>query len=357
VQYADFAVWQREWLKEEVLEAQLAYWRGGWPARPPCWSSRRTAPRPAPQSYRGAVRRVRGPRPAAARLREAARREGATLFMVLLAAFDLLIHRLSGRDDVVVGSPIAGRVRGEVEGLIGFFVNTMALRVDLSGDPTVPRAGGRVREATLEAYAHQDLPFERVVEELQPERTLSRNPLFQVAFALQNVAMDPVDLPGLSAGAGGRGQRDQQVRHVPGDAARRAAASARAWSTPPSCGSRRRAERMVAPLPAPAGVLPRPTPTPAPSRAELAGRGRAPTLLAEAWNRTASDYPRDLHPTPSSRRARRRAPKRPPRSLERRGDDVRRAARPLLPPRQPPRAPGGDAPTSRWRCCASARRS
>jgi amino acid adenylation domain-containing protein len=197
VQYADFAVWQREWLKEEVLEAQLAYWRARLAGAPAVLELPTDRARPAEQSYRGAVVGFEVPAALAARLREAARREGATLFMVLLAGFDLLVHRLSGRDDVVVGSPIAGRVRREVEGLIGFFVNTMALRTDLSGDPTAAELIGRVREATLEAYAHQDLPFERVVEELQPERTLSRNPLFQVAFALQNVAMEPVDAPGL----------------------------------------------------------------------------------------------------------------------------------------------------------------
>ncbi|HEX6751658.1 MAG TPA: amino acid adenylation domain-containing protein [Longimicrobium sp.] len=197
VQYADFAVWQREWLREEVLEAQLAYWRGRLAGAPAVLELPTDRPRPAVQTYRGAVLSFEIPAELTARLREAARRADATLFMVLLAGFDLLIHRLSGRDDVVVGSPIAGRVRREVEGLIGFFVNTMALRTDLSGDPTFAELVGRVRETTLEAYAHQDLPFERVVEELQPERTLSHNPLFQVAFALQNVAMEPVDAPGL----------------------------------------------------------------------------------------------------------------------------------------------------------------
>ncbi|HEU4557490.1 MAG TPA: amino acid adenylation domain-containing protein [Longimicrobium sp.] len=197
VQYADYAVWQREWLREEVLEDQLAYWRNRLAGAPAVLELPTDRARPAVQTYRGEVIPFEVPAELTSRLREAARREGGTLFMVLLAGFDLLIHRLSGRDDVVVGSPIAGRVRREVEGLIGFFVNTMALRTDLSGDPTVAELIGRVREATLEAYAHQDLPFERVVEELQPERTLSHNPLFQVAFALQNVKMEPVDAPGL----------------------------------------------------------------------------------------------------------------------------------------------------------------
>jgi amino acid adenylation domain-containing protein len=198
VQYADFAAWQREWLRDEVLNAQLAYWRVRLADAPAVLELPTDRARPAVQSHRGEVRSFEVPPRLTARLRALARGADATLFMVLLAAFDLLVHRLSGRDDVVVGSPVAGRVRGEVEELIGFFVNTMALRTDLSGDPSFRALVGRVRETTLEAYAHQDLPFERVVEELHPERTLSHNPLFQVAFALQNVDMAPVDLPGLT---------------------------------------------------------------------------------------------------------------------------------------------------------------
>jgi amino acid adenylation domain-containing protein len=198
VQYADFAAWQREWLAGDALDAQLAYWRERLEGAPAVLELPTDRARPAVQSHRGEVRAFDVDPQLTARLRALARGADATLFMVLLAAFDLLIHRLSGRDDVVVGSPVAGRVRAETEGLIGFFVNTMALRTDLSGDPTFRELVRRVREGTLEAYAHQDLPFERVVEELHPERTLSHNPLFQVAFALQNVDMAPVDLPGLT---------------------------------------------------------------------------------------------------------------------------------------------------------------
>jgi amino acid adenylation domain-containing protein len=198
VQYADFAAWQRAWLRDEVLDAQLAYWRARLAGAPPVLELPTDRARPAVQSHRGEVRAFDVSTQVTARLRALARGEDATLFMVLLAAYSLLIHRLSGRDDVVVGSPVAGRVRAETEEMIGFFVNTMALRTDLSGDPTFRALLARVRENTLEAYAHQDLPFERVVEELHPERALSHNPLFQVAFALQNVDMDPVDLPGLS---------------------------------------------------------------------------------------------------------------------------------------------------------------
>jgi amino acid adenylation domain-containing protein len=198
VQYADFAAWQRAWLAGPVLDAQLAYWRERLAGAPAVLELPTDRPRPAVQSHRGEVRAFDVCPHVTAKLRALARSADATLFMVLLAAYDLLVHRLGGRDDVVVGSPVAGRVRAETEGLIGFFVNTMALRTDLSGDPTFRELVTRVRETTLEAYAHQDLPFERVVEELHPERTLSHNPLFQVAFALQNVAMDPVDLPGLT---------------------------------------------------------------------------------------------------------------------------------------------------------------
>jgi amino acid adenylation domain-containing protein len=198
LQYADYAEWQRGWMAGGALDEQLAYWRERLAGAPAVLELPTDRPRPAVQSHRGESRAFKVRPALAARLRALARETDATLFMVLLAAFDLLVHRLSGRDDVVVGSPIAGRMRGEVEGLIGFFVNTMALRTDLSGDPTFRALVGRVRETTLEAYAHQDLPFERVVQAVQPDRALSHNPLFQVAFALQNVPMEPVRLPGLT---------------------------------------------------------------------------------------------------------------------------------------------------------------
>jgi amino acid adenylation domain-containing protein len=198
LQYADYAEWQRQWMAGGALDAQLAYWRGRLAGAPAVLELPTDRPRPAVQSHRGESHPFEVRPALAARLRALARETDSTLFMVLLAAFDLLIHRLSGREDVVVGSPIAGRMRGEVEGLIGFFVNTMALRTDLGGDPSFRALIGRVRETTLEAYAHQDLPFERVVEALQPDRALSHNPLFQVAFALQNVPMEPVRLPGLT---------------------------------------------------------------------------------------------------------------------------------------------------------------
>jgi pristinamycin I synthase 3 and 4 len=198
VQYADFAEWQREWLRDDVLDAQLAYWRARLEGAPAVLDLPTDRARPAVQSRRGAVRTFDVDPELTARLRALARGADATLFMVLLAAFDGLMGRLAGRDDVVVGSPVAGRVRAETEALVGFFVNTLVLRTDLGGDPTFRQLVRRVRETTLEAYAHQDLPFERLVEELHPERTLSHDPLFQVAFALQNVDMAPVDLPGLT---------------------------------------------------------------------------------------------------------------------------------------------------------------
>ncbi|HET6765473.1 MAG TPA: condensation domain-containing protein, partial [Longimicrobiaceae bacterium] len=188
VQYADFAAWQRGWLHGERVERQVSYWRGKLGGAP-ALDLPTDRPRPAVQSYRGDRHLFRIAPELTADLGALSRRQGGTLFMTLLAAFKVLLWRYAGQDDVVVGSPIAGRSRPELEGLIGFFVNTVTLRTDLSRDPTFTELLARVRETTLDAYAHQDLPFERLVEELQPERSLSRHPIFQVTFSLQSADM------------------------------------------------------------------------------------------------------------------------------------------------------------------------
>ncbi|HYF38928.1 MAG TPA: condensation domain-containing protein, partial [Gemmatimonadales bacterium] len=198
IQYADFAQWQRQWLQGETLEEQLSYWRERLSDAPPVLELPTDRPRPAVQSFRGAHQSVLLPKELSEGLKALSQREGATLFMTLLAAFQTLLHRYTGQEDVVVGSPIANRNRAEVEGLIGFFVNTLVMRTDLSGDPTFRELLGRVREVALGAYAHQDLPFEKLVEELQPERDLSRTPLFQAMFVLQNTPGMALELPGLT---------------------------------------------------------------------------------------------------------------------------------------------------------------
>ncbi|HEY2292056.1 MAG TPA: amino acid adenylation domain-containing protein, partial [Thermoanaerobaculia bacterium] len=184
VQYADFAVWQRRWLSGEVVAAQLAYWRQRLAGAPALLELPADRPRPPAQSFRGASRALPFPPALAAGLRGLARDEGSTLFMTSLAVFSALLCRLTGQTDLVVGSPVAGRTEGGIEGLLGFFVNALALRADLTGDPSFRALLGRVRESALAAYAHQDLPFERLVEELHPERDLSRSPVFQVVLAL-----------------------------------------------------------------------------------------------------------------------------------------------------------------------------
>ncbi|HEX6903706.1 MAG TPA: non-ribosomal peptide synthase/polyketide synthase [Thermoanaerobaculia bacterium] len=197
VQYADFAAWQREWLRGAVLEAQIAYWRDQLTGAP-ALELPTDRPRPPVQRFKGATRPLFLSRETSEALAALGQAEGATMFMTLAAAFQTLLHRYSGQDDVSVGSPVAGRNRAEVEELIGFFVNTLVLRTDLSGSPDFLGLLGRVRRGTLDAFAHQELPFEKVVEELQPERDLSRSPLFQVMFALQNASSSKLDLPGLT---------------------------------------------------------------------------------------------------------------------------------------------------------------
>ncbi len=199
VQYADYAIWQRDCLQGEVLEKQLSYWRQQLKDLP-VLDLPTDRPRPATQSFRGAQFAVDLPAALTQGLEMLSQRAEGTLFMTLLAAFQVLLQRYSGQDDIVVGSPIAGRNKVEVEELIGFFVNTLVLRTDLSGDPTFMELLGRVREVALGAYAHQDLPFDKLVEELQPERDLSRNPLFDVLINFIE-GMDDTEnisrLPGL----------------------------------------------------------------------------------------------------------------------------------------------------------------
>ncbi|HEX7955683.1 MAG TPA: condensation domain-containing protein, partial [Pyrinomonadaceae bacterium] len=188
IQYADFAVWQRTWMSGEVLERELGYWRQQLAGAPPVLELPADRPRPAIRSVRGATHYFTIEAEAADGLRRLSGAEGVTLFMTLLAGFQSLLSRYSGQEDIVVGSPIAGRNRAETEALIGFFVNTLALRTDLSGDPSFREAVRRVREVCLGAYAHQDVPFEKLVEELEPERSLSHTPLFQVMFMMQQGA-------------------------------------------------------------------------------------------------------------------------------------------------------------------------
>ncbi|MBN3878011.1 amino acid adenylation domain-containing protein [Nostoc sp. JL23] len=196
LQYADFAYWQREWLQGELLQTQLAYWReqlnGISILHLPT-----DKPRPAIQSYQGATQFLELPLKLIDALEKLSQQEGVTLFMTLVAAFQTLLYRYTHQEDIALGSPIANRNRSEIEGIIGFFVNSLVLRSNLSGNPTFRELLGRVREVTLGAYSHQDLPFEKLVEELHPERNLSHHPLFQVVFGFQNAPMSALELPGL----------------------------------------------------------------------------------------------------------------------------------------------------------------
>ncbi len=198
IQYADFAVWQRNWLRGEVLEAQLAYWRQTLGASDPVLALPTDRPRPAVQSTRGAVQHLTFSRELTDALQALARREGGTLFMVLLGAWQVLLSRYSGQEEIRVGTPIAGRNRVEVEGLIGVFANTLVLRAEIQGQRGFRDLLARVREGALEAHSHQDLPFEKLVAELQPERAMDHTPLFQAMFVMNPVSR-VAGLRGLSA--------------------------------------------------------------------------------------------------------------------------------------------------------------
>jgi amino acid adenylation domain-containing protein/FkbM family methyltransferase len=198
VQYADYAVWQRERLQGEVLDNQLAYWKEQLDGAAAALELPTDRPRPPTQTYSGARQSFQLNPELSRRLRELSRREGATLFMTLLAAFQVLLSRYSNQEDVSVGTPIAGRERRETEALIGFFINTLVMRTRVRGAESFGELLKRVRESCLGAYAHQEVPFEKLVEELDVERDMSRSPLFQVWFVLQNIPMPSLGLPGLT---------------------------------------------------------------------------------------------------------------------------------------------------------------
>jgi amino acid adenylation domain-containing protein len=198
LQYADFAVWQRQWFQGEALEPQLAYWKQQLGDTLPILELPTDRPRPLVQTFQGVRQALMLPTSLASGLKALSQREGVTLFMTLVAAFQTLLYRYTGQTDVVVGTPITGRTRVETEGLLGFFVNTLVLRTDLSGNPRFCELLRAVREVTLEAYDHQDLPFEKLVEALQPARDLSRHPLVQVMITLQPPPPRLEELPCLT---------------------------------------------------------------------------------------------------------------------------------------------------------------
>jgi hypothetical protein len=184
IQYADYAVWQREYLSGEVLEQQLGYWTKQLAGAPAVLELPTDRPRPLEQTHHGAQHEVELSASVSEQLRALSRREGVTLYMTLLAAFDVLLHYYTGQQDIVVGTNVSNRDRRETDHLIGFFVNQLAMRVDLSGDPTFRELLQQVRDVTINAFAHQDIPFDRLVEGLKLERNLRSSPLFQVKIDL-----------------------------------------------------------------------------------------------------------------------------------------------------------------------------
>jgi amino acid adenylation domain-containing protein/FkbH-like protein/FkbM family methyltransferase len=198
VQYADFGVWQRKWLESDGLKLQLAYWKARLGGQLPTLDIRTDRPRPEIETFRGADEILLIPRTLSTELNRLSAREHVTLFMTLVAAYKTLLYRNIGEDDVIVGTDLAGRNRAELEGLVGFFVNLLVLRSDLSGNPTFRDLLVRVRETAMGALAHQDVPFDRLVEELRPKRHRSRTPLFQMLFVMENIPQETLRLPGLT---------------------------------------------------------------------------------------------------------------------------------------------------------------
>ena len=201
IQYPDYALWHRKWFQGDVYQSQLNYWKEQFKTLPPALELPTDHPRPmvqAHRAFRGTKRKLTLSRKLTSQIRALCQKEEATLFMVLLAAYQVLLHRYTGKEDIVVGSPIAGRCIEDTENLIGLFVNALALRTDLSGNPTFRELLARAKEVALGGYANQDMPFELLVRELQPDRSLAHNPLFQVMFVLQSEPVPTYELPGVT---------------------------------------------------------------------------------------------------------------------------------------------------------------
>jgi hypothetical protein len=197
VQYADYASQERQWLQGEVLGKQLAFWREQLKGIPPLIDLPLDRPRPKARTFHGACEMLHIPLEALRSLRELARQEGVTLFMALMACYQAMLSRYSGQEQIAVGTDLANRTTPETERMIGFFINLLAVKTDLSGDPTFRELLARVREGLLEAYAHQEMPFDKIVQELQPERSTTHNPIVQVLFVMQNVPRPKRELAGL----------------------------------------------------------------------------------------------------------------------------------------------------------------
>ncbi|HEU4556864.1 MAG TPA: amino acid adenylation domain-containing protein, partial [Longimicrobium sp.] len=290
VQYADYAVWQREQLADGVLDRQLAYWTEQLAGAPELLDLPADHPRPPVRTYQGATVPVSFSAELLERLQALGRSEGATLYMTLLGAFQVLLGKYAGSEDVVVGSPIAGRTRREVEELIGFFVNTLVLRTDLGGDPSFREVLGRVREVTLGAYEHQEVPFEKLVAELQPERSLSHSPLFQVMFSLQDVSGRGNALPGLKVSGVG-GAMDIAKFDLSLDLATTPGGLLGELTYGTDLFERGTIERMLGHL---ARVLEQVTADADVRLSQLELLGQAErALVVEEWNRTEAEYPAD----------------------------------------------------------------
>ncbi|WP_331876217.1 amino acid adenylation domain-containing protein, partial [Longimicrobium sp.] len=290
VQYADYAAWQRKWVAGEVLRQQAEYWTQTLAGAPELLELPTDHPRPVRQDHAGSTVGISLDEDLSAALKELSRRHGATLFMAVLAGWAAVLRRISGQDDVVVGTPTANRGRTEIEGLIGFFVNTLALRVDLSESPTVAELLEQVRAASLGAQQHQDIPFEQVVELVQPARSMSHSPLFQVMFAWQNASEGRPELPGRNPeGVSPAATAKFDLSLSLGEAGERIAGSL-TYAT--SLFERATIERHLAYLRRVLQAMAADDVQPVDALPLLPDAERR--LVVEEWNATGAAYPRDL---------------------------------------------------------------